>query len=706
MAVFLNSQLDYIFFLYGLAFILLGGVCFAMLGVPGRPRALNWLGSFAVIHGISEWLDLIALLVGDAPSFAVVRTALMAISFALLLEFARREAQDRQLYVPAWPLYTGAAVLIIAVASVADISSANAVARYTLGLTSAAATAWLCARRGREARPQIGRLWMLAAAGFGIYAVAAGLIVPSAHFFPANLINHSSFARLTGMPIQLLRGLLACFITGVLWVIWKRMVAEDINSAVYTRAQQNLLVWTLVITASIIGLGWTLTEFLGGVYQRNVEEGSDGDIGLLAHLLDRETSMLGAKARAVAQLQPVQPLLSAAAAHEAERARAAFDLEAAASGATSAFVLDKSGALVASSGDGAGSHRMLPHFNLRDEHQGYALDPASGSPEYLASSPVRNSDGVVIGAVVLVRSLEAFTEELSGFNRWYFLVDGEGVVLATNRSEYEHMPLWPTVAARASADRPLMEQEILDGSWITLQGQRHYVRREFADQSRWSLVLVMPDSRVYASRFLGIIITLLVSIMVMIYFYGRERLIRDHIELESRLNLRDVAQNLRLQATTDALTGLFNRLKFNETLGSEMARCKRQHTPLSLMLFDVDRFKAINDGHGHQVGDTVLVRLSQFVRQRIRPSDLLARWGGEEFAILSPGSDGPMASQAADRLRTAIQEITFAKVGTLTCSFGVAQYVEGDTAESLLARADEALYRAKIGGRDRVELAA
>jgi diguanylate cyclase (GGDEF)-like protein len=499
---------------------------------------------------------------------------------------------------------------------------------------------------------------------------------------------------------------LACWITGVLWVIWKRMVAEDVNSAAYTRSQHNILVWTLVTTALIIGMGWTLTQFLGAVYQRHVAEGSDGDIGLLARLLDRETTMLGAKARAIAQLPPVQPLLSGAAEHDNERAQSAFDLEAAASGATSAFVLNKSGAVVASSGDAAGGHRSLPQFNLRDEHQGYAVDLATDKPEYLASSPVRDSDGVVVGAVVLVRSLQSFAEELGGFNRWYFLVDGDGVVLATNRSEYEHRALWPTVAARASADRPLMDQEILDGTWITLQDQRHYVRREFADQSRWSLVLVMPDSRVYASRFLGIIISLLVSIMVMIYFYGRERLIRDHIELESRLNLRDVAQHLRLQATTDTLTGLYNRLKFNETLGSEMARSKCQKTPLSLMLFDVDRFKGINDSYGHQVGDAVLVRLSQFMLQRIRPSDLLARWGGEEFAILSPGSDGQMASQAADRLRTAIQEITFAKVGTLTCSFGVAQYADGDTAESLLARADAALYRAKIGGRDRVELAA
>ncbi len=92
--------------------------------------------------------------------------------------------------------------------------------------------------------------------------------------------------------------------------------------------------------------------------------------------------------------------------------------------------------------------------------------------------------------------------------------------------------------------------------------------------------------------------------------------------------------------------------------------------------------------------------------QRIRPSDLLARWGGEEFIILAPGSDGPMAYQAAERLRSGMQQVAFANVGTLSCSFGVAHHTDGDTAESMLARADAALYRAKVGGRNRVELAA
>ena len=175
--------------------------------------------------------------------------------------------------------------------------------------------------------------------------------------------------------------------------------------------------------------------------------------------------------------------------------------------------------------------------------------------------------------------------------------------------------------------------------------------------------------------------------------------------MDKRLELQELARDLRFQATTDPLTGLYNRLKFDEALAHEMSRAKRYGTPLALVLYDVDHFKQVNDIHGHQIGDDVLVRLSQIVGDHIRNTDLLARWGGEEFVILAPGSDGEMARQAAEKLATAVRRVAFEEAGAITCSFGIAQYVAGDSAATLIARADHALYRAKMNGRDRVELA-
>jgi diguanylate cyclase (GGDEF)-like protein len=713
MSLFLNAQLDFIFFLYGLAFILLAAVCFAVTGLPGRTTCFGMLGSFALVHGCAEWLDLIALLVGDTPAFALVRTLLMAVSFALLLEFARRQARQLQLKPPGVWLYAVLGLPVVVAGAMGGAGAANTIARYTLGLVSALATAWVFMRRSASESPDTRRLWIFAAAGFGLYGVAAGLIVPAAHFWPANIVNAALFSALTGIPIQLARGVLAGWIAIALWLIWKRMVAVDVDSVRYTLAQQRILVWTLVATATIIVLGWGLTQFLGGIYQHSVEEESAGDIQLLARLLDRETAALGRTAEAVAGLQSVRALLAGAGPGNAERAQSALALEVAAADARSAYVIDESGAVLASAGESDSPPSRAPKFIVPAGGYQIAFDGAIGDPGYYASSPIRDQTGSVVGAALLGKSLDAFKADLSGFNRSYFLVDGDGMVMATNRQELALRALWPVAAASTRAGQtaatpapPMAQREISDATWIYVGGQRHYVRRRFADHSRWSLILLMPDSRIYASRFLGIIITLLVSIMMMIYLYGTERLIRDRVELESRLNLADVARSLQLQATTDPLTGLFNRLKFNEALGNELARSKRHRTPLSLMLYDVDHFKAINDSHGHQVGDAVLTQISQWVLQHIRPSDLLARWGGEEFIILAPGSDGPMAYQAAERLRTAMQQVAFANVGTLSCSFGVSYYQDGDTAESMLSRADAALYRAKIGGRNRVELAA
>jgi diguanylate cyclase (GGDEF)-like protein len=273
--------------------------------------------------------------------------------------------------------------------------------------------------------------------------------------------------------------------------------------------------------------------------------------------------------------------------------------------------------------------------------------------------------------------------------------------------------LWPLPAEKRLAlsqefgvlnDRPIAQHEIVDGTWTSIVGQRDYVRRHYADHSNWSLVIITPRSELFANRVLGIIITLLVTITTLVYLFGKERWVHDAVQAAKRIELQKLASELRFQAATDPLTGLFNRLEFDQALTNEMLRSQRYNTPLSLMVYDIDHFKRINDSYGHQTGDSVLVQLSRFVLDRIRSSDLLARWGGEEFVILLPGSDGYMAYQAAVKLRDEIDQIVFELVGSVTCSFGVAQYAHGETAEAFIARADLALYRAKIAGRNRVEL--
>jgi diguanylate cyclase (GGDEF)-like protein len=120
-------------------------------------------------------------------------------------------------------------------------------------------------------------------------------------------------------------------------------------------------------------------------------------------------------------------------------------------------------------------------------------------------------------------------------------------------------------------------------------------------------------------------------------------------------------------------------------------------------MMDIDHFKRVNDTHGHHVGDTVLQAMAGILRERTRDADALARLGGEEFVIVCRHAPLDGAVDTAERIRQAIAAYDFPGVGTVTASFGVAACCEGDTAETLLERADAALYRAKGAGRNRVE---
>jgi diguanylate cyclase (GGDEF)-like protein len=158
------------------------------------------------------------------------------------------------------------------------------------------------------------------------------------------------------------------------------------------------------------------------------------------------------------------------------------------------------------------------------------------------------------------------------------------------------------------------------------------------------------------------------------------------------------------QATTDDLTGLVNRRRFIEALDSEIVRASTFRSPLSVVLGDLDHFKLVNDRFGHQTGDEVLRRFAGLVREHLRDVDVPGRIGGEEFAILLPGTDATGAVAVAERIRRSLRSLRPTPDGSrpVTASFGVAQLVTGETGDELLRRADVALYRAKSEGRNRV----
>ncbi|MFU8788292.1 MAG: GGDEF domain-containing protein [Methylobacter sp.] len=169
-------------------------------------------------------------------------------------------------------------------------------------------------------------------------------------------------------------------------------------------------------------------------------------------------------------------------------------------------------------------------------------------------------------------------------------------------------------------------------------------------------------------------------------------------ELKSKLK---IANN---QALRDALTGLPNRNAYNERLETEMARWKRYHSPLSLVIWDIDHFKDINDSYGHKAGDKVLLLIAKQLSEHSRVTDFISRFGGEEFTMLLPSTDVKSALILTNQLRQVIENTGFNANDTsvaITISCGVTEFIPGDTDETAFDRADQALYLAKEQGRNR-----
>lgn len=175
-------------------------------------------------------------------------------------------------------------------------------------------------------------------------------------------------------------------------------------------------------------------------------------------------------------------------------------------------------------------------------------------------------------------------------------------------------------------------------------------------------------------------------------------------------DLKFAEQRLVEMASRDFLTGLFNRREMFARLESEVSRAIRLDKPLSIIIFDIDHFKKLNDTYGHDMGDNVLKELSRRIQNTVRQYDIACRYGGEEFLVVAPDTKGEEVRNLAERLRSVALDIAIpcgpeAATVRISISAGVAQLLKGESVEKTISRADAALYRAKEGGRNRVETA-
>ncbi|MFZ2653493.1 MAG: histidine kinase dimerization/phospho-acceptor domain-containing protein, partial [Victivallales bacterium] len=258
---FFEHQLDYIFFMYGLAFVLLGAICL-MIRTSGSLKLLN-LGFFGIIHGLSEWLDMFAISLGDNPDFAKLRLFTMAMSFIFLFEFGRENIFGRRFQWLIFPFLAIIGAGILECAGVfhktgLNINDLNALTRYSIGLTGGLLASIAFYRHSRDFNS--GRL-ALASASLAMlaYAIASGLIVPAASIFPANKINHEAFLYHVHIPIQLFRCLLACLIAAAMWNYAE--FCRFLKSELVIKLKSSFTVWMSIVIFLVLLIGWITTQY-------------------------------------------------------------------------------------------------------------------------------------------------------------------------------------------------------------------------------------------------------------------------------------------------------------------------------------------------------------------------------------------------------------------------------------------------------------
>lgn len=322
----------------------------------------------------------------------------------------------------------------------------------------------------------------------------------------------------------------------------------------------------------------------------------------------------------------------------------------------------------------------------------YDLHNADGGPDF-ATMLINNNRPDLVGSKLSddyrdakgkefrKEFLKGIREQGEAFVVYWYKKPGDGADIGRKLSYFKLYPEWNWVLARGI---------YFDRLEAVLSEQKQEISRKVRND------IIMLCIIFLAAVTVALFVAYRFSKGLQRIFDSYRTTQQDYLEKLELLN-----KTLKRQSRTDALTQIFNRRYFNVQLTREFSRAIRYKSRLSVILLDIDYFKIINDTYGHLAGDMVLQEIAQLIQDNIRKSDILARWGGEEFAILAPGISIGQALQFAEKLRQLVEGNEFSIDRQVTCSFGVSSYVSQDDEDAFLQRADTALYQAKQTGRNR-----
>ena len=336
------------------------------------------------------------------------------------------------------------------------------------------------------------------------------------------------------------------------------------------------------------------------------------------------------------------------------------------------------------------------YFNFKESESEFDLDvdtneAADNLLTIFINYRVEDAQGTFLGVTGVGIKMNNFTatlkEKQKKYNRTIFLVDEHGTIQAhPNKDLVGTLSLHEKPGIRQIADSILTKSEEPVNESYNYHNDTMLVTSRYMPNIDWYLIVEQDESEALASARRNFIRTIFAGLATSIV-----------IILILIITINHFQTRLERLAVTDELTNTANRREFHTQLERRLARYDRFKTPVSIIILDLDHFKEINDHRGHLQGDKVLKECASILQENIRPIDLLARWGGDEFVMLL---ECPLeeARQSAERLRTHLKE------ADIQVSMGITEYTGSENIDSFIARADGALYKSKQDGRDRISI--
>lgn len=519
-ADFLKTQLDYIYFFYGAAFFLLIPICLFLRRRTYYKLPWMWLLWFGAFHGTNEWLDLVALNLETDTVFNFVRLGVLIISFLCLAEFGRAGTYTIFGRGPGrWILL--AMVALASLGWLAGTAGFFAVTRYVFGLVGGIwAAAALFLSIGNE--PSSSRRLLIGSVGMAVYALAAGLVVPPAPFVPASCLNYDSFFEFTGVPIQLIRGLLAIWISASLCSLALTSLEKDQHFRAWFR---QLVLGVTGGLALLLIIGWAFTNYLGNIAARDKRDDYTHDAAMVSKsVMDKME-----EADRVVRIISVSPVISSAlAAHTIQHANSVLDICSQTLPESVCYLMDLQGLTIASSNRNSPdsflgkSYAFRPYFQHAIQGSTgkyWALGVTSKELGYYTSFPIRNNAGEIIGAAVVKRVFVEMQAVIHNHDLG-LIVDQSGIVVMANWPEMILKSLWPLTAAERNdllASRqfgggpftPILTQRPVDKSECLFQGKRHLVVMQPIPETNCAVIILGSIWPIAQARLLGISVTLL-----------------------------------------------------------------------------------------------------------------------------------------------------------------------------------------------------